>query len=156
MSSLPQIGASGLESQRASFFTTYGETQNTKATSQATEQTMNFLNLLITQMQNQDPMNPMDNSQMVSQLAQLTELQKLETLNSTLKDSVFSTQAAYASSLIGKTIAFIPDGGQDAQSGTVSDVEMIDGAVCVRVGANFVPVGNIVGISGSAPSTPGA
>jgi flagellar basal-body rod modification protein FlgD len=115
----------------------------------AQEQSINYLNILIAQMRNQDPMDPMDNNQMASQLAQLSQLQQLENLNGTFQSVLTATEAKYAASLLGKTVSFVPEGGETEQSGPVTGVEIADGQACVRVGSSLVPVDEILSISES-------
>ena len=83
-------------------------TANSTATSTTTQEAQDrFLKLLVTQLKNQDPLNPMDNSQMTSQLAQMSTVSGIEKLNTTLSslvDSVGSSQAMQAASMIGKSV----------------------------------------------------
>lgn len=116
----------------------------------AQEQSINYLNILIAQMQNQDPMDPMDNNQMASQLAQLSQLQQLETLNGTFQSVLTATEAKYAGSLLGKTVSFVPEGGEAELCGPVTGVEITGGQACVRVGPYSVPVDEILSISETA------
>jgi flagellar basal-body rod modification protein FlgD len=66
-----------------------------------------FLNLLITQLKNQSPLDPQDNTAFVAQLAQFSSLQGITNLNTTmssLSNSMQSSQALQASSLVGRTV----------------------------------------------------
>ena len=66
-----------------------------------------FLSLLTTQLSYQDPSNPVDNSQMVTQLAQMNMVSGIASLNDTatsLSNSVTSSQALMASSLVGQEV----------------------------------------------------
>lgn len=78
-----------------------------------------FLNLLIAEMTNQNPLEPMNNSEFVSQMAQFTSL-------SAMQDMVKSSNASYASSLIGKnvTISSSTEYGVFETTGTVTGINM--------------------------------
>jgi flagellar basal-body rod modification protein FlgD len=63
-----------------------------------------FLTLMLAQLQNQDPTSPVDSNQFLSQLASLSEVQGITQLNtsfSSLSNSLVSSQALQASSLLG-------------------------------------------------------
>ncbi len=63
-----------------------------------------FLTLMLTQLKNQDPTSPVDSNQFLSQLASLSEVQGITQLNtsfSALSNSLVSSQALQASSLLG-------------------------------------------------------
>jgi flagellar basal-body rod modification protein FlgD len=63
-----------------------------------------FLTLMLAQLKNQDPTSPVDSNQFLSQLASLSEVQGITQLNtsfSTLSNSLSSSQALQASSLLG-------------------------------------------------------
>jgi flagellar basal-body rod modification protein FlgD len=63
-----------------------------------------FLTLMLAQLKNQDPTSPVDSNQFLSQLASLSEVQGITQLNtsfSTLSNSLTSSQALQASSLLG-------------------------------------------------------
>src|SRR6202167_3596683 len=63
-----------------------------------------FLTLMLAQLQNQDPTSPVDSNEFLSQLASLSEVQGITQLNtsfSTLSNSLTSSQALQASSLLG-------------------------------------------------------
>ena len=60
-----------------------------------------FLTLMLAQLKNQDPTSPVDSNTFLSQLAQLSEVQGITTLNTTLTNSLASSQAMQASSLLG-------------------------------------------------------
>jgi flagellar basal-body rod modification protein FlgD len=113
----------------------------------ATQQRVNYLNLLIAQMRNQNPLEPLDNNQMASQLAQISQLDQLETLNGSFKDVLAATRWNYASSLIGKTVSFLPNGETTPVSGKATGVVQIDGEPAVYVGAYAVKVSQLFSIS---------
>jgi flagellar basal-body rod modification protein FlgD len=63
-----------------------------------------FLTLMLAQLKNQDPTSPVDSNTFLSQLASLSEVQGITQLNtsfSTLSNSLTSSQALQASSLLG-------------------------------------------------------
>jgi flagellar basal-body rod modification protein FlgD len=66
-----------------------------------------FLTLMLAQLQNQDPTSPIDSNQFLTQLAQLSEVQGINQLNTTfttLSNSLSSSQAMQASSLLGHQV----------------------------------------------------
>jgi flagellar basal-body rod modification protein FlgD len=63
-----------------------------------------FLTLMLAQLKNQDPTSPVDSNQFLSQLASLSEVQGITQLNTSfasLSNSLVSSQALQASSLLG-------------------------------------------------------
>src|SRR5271168_4084632 len=63
-----------------------------------------FLTLMLAQLKNQDPTSPVDSNTFLSQLASLSEVQGITSLNSNftaLSNSLVSSQALQASSLLG-------------------------------------------------------
>jgi flagellar basal-body rod modification protein FlgD len=63
-----------------------------------------FLTLMLAQLKNQDPTSPVDSNTFLTQLAQLSEVQGITQLNSSfsaLSNSLVSSQALQASSLLG-------------------------------------------------------
>lgn len=64
----------------------------------------NFLTLMLAQLKNQDPTSPVDSNQFLNQLASLSTVQGITQLNSSfssLSNSLVSSQALQASSLLG-------------------------------------------------------
>jgi flagellar basal-body rod modification protein FlgD len=64
----------------------------------------NFLTLMLAQLKNQDPTSPVDSNQFLNQLASLSTVQGITQLNTSfasLSNSLVSTQALQASSLLG-------------------------------------------------------
>lgn len=85
--------------------TTYGTNTTKQANDELTQE--DFLSLLTTQLSYQDPSNPVDNSQMITQLSQMNMVSGIASLNDTatkLSDSVTSSQALMASSLVGQEV----------------------------------------------------
>jgi flagellar basal-body rod modification protein FlgD len=63
-----------------------------------------FLTLMLAQLKNQDPTSPIDSNAFLTQLAQLSEVQGITSLNTSfagLSNSLVSSQALQASSLLG-------------------------------------------------------
>jgi flagellar basal-body rod modification protein FlgD len=94
-----------------------------------------FLTLMTAQLQNQDPLNPTDSNQFLSQLSQLSTVEGITQLNTsmnTLSNSVLSSQALTASSLVGTNV-LAPANATTYTSGTT-----LAGAVQVPAGATAV------------------
>ncbi|MCL6269550.1 hypothetical protein M3P05_06295 [Sansalvadorimonas sp. 2012CJ34-2] len=71
-----------------------------------------FMKLLVAQLKNQDPMNPMESTDMVNQLAAISSVEHLESIRSqlsSLNQGQSTTNAAFASDLIGKTVGLDSD-----------------------------------------------
>ena len=79
-------------------------TANASTASGVTLGGTDFLTLMLAQLKNQDPTSPVDSNEFLSQLASLSEVQGINQLNtsfSTLSNSLSSSQAQQASSLLG-------------------------------------------------------
>src|SRR5580693_8602841 len=79
-----------------------------------------FLTLMLAQLQNQDPTSPIDSNTFLTQLAQLSEVQGITQLNtsfSTLSNSLTSSQALQASSLLGHQVLAASSTGTLATAG---------------------------------------
>ena len=77
---------------------------NSLATTGTTLGGTDFLTLMLAQLQNQDPTNPVDSSTFLTQLSELSEVQGITQLNTSftaLSNSLSSSQALQASSLLG-------------------------------------------------------
>jgi flagellar basal-body rod modification protein FlgD len=91
-------------------------TQTTAATSQDT-----FLTLMLTQLQNQDPMQPLESGEFLSQLAAFETaagVDGLQTSVGQLNQSLYTSQALQASTLIGRDV--LTDGSTATLPGTGS------------------------------------
>jgi flagellar basal-body rod modification protein FlgD len=106
---------------------TTGSTSDTSATgsaaSGATLGGTNFLTLMLAQLKNQDPTSPVDSNQFLSQLAALSQVQGITQLNtsfSSLSNSLSSSQALQASSLLGHQALVSSTTATLASSGTVT------------------------------------
>jgi flagellar basal-body rod modification protein FlgD len=114
----------------------------TYATMKASDIQTDYMKLLVTQLQNQNPLEPLSNSEMASQLAQLSQLGQIESLNSKFSDVLSTVQLNYASSLVGKQVAFnveTEDGEAQLASGVVEEVQATDNGINLLV--NGYPVG---------------
>jgi flagellar basal-body rod modification protein FlgD len=88
-----------------------------------------FLTLMLAQLKNQDPTSPVDSNEFLSQLASLSEVQGINQLNtafSTLSNSMVSSQALQASSLLGHNVLAASSTGTLSTAGAV-----LSGAVSV-------------------------
>lgn len=112
---------------------------------------MDYMNLLITQLQNQNPLEPLDNNEMAAQLAQFSQLQQLETMNQSFADVLATTELAYANSLLGKEVSFIPQtetGTADITSGVVEHVyNNIDGEILLGIGSYTISPNEILSVN---------
>lgn len=83
-----------------------------------------FLTLMLAQLQNQDPTSPVDSNEFLSQLASLSEVQGITQLNTSfnaLSNSLVSSQALQASSLLGhQALVTSSTGTLSAAGGTLS------------------------------------
>jgi flagellar basal-body rod modification protein FlgD len=92
---------------------TNGSTSNGSSTSSGTAANgvtlggTDFLTLMLAQLKNQDPTSPVDSNEFLSQLASLSEVQGITQLNTSftsLSNSLISSQALQASSLLGHQV----------------------------------------------------
>jgi flagellar basal-body rod modification protein FlgD len=82
-----------------------------------------FLTLMLAQLKNQDPTSPVDSNTFLSQLASLSEVQGITQLNTsfgTLSNSLVSSQALQASSLLGHQALVSSSTATLAANGTVT------------------------------------
>jgi len=107
----------------------------------------NYLTLLVTQLKNQNPLEPMNNNEMSAQLAQLAQLENTEALRGDFAKVLQATQASQASGLIGKTVAYIPQGAEQAVARRVDSVEITDAGVRLISGAEGIPLEDVIGIT---------
>ena len=118
------------------------------ATNTASSIQMDYMQLLITQLQNQNPLEPLDNNEMASQLAQISQLQQLESMNASFAKVLATTELAYANSLLGKEVSFLPEtetGTTDITSGIVEQVyNNVDGEVFLRVGNHMLGLEDVI------------
>jgi len=83
-----------------------------------------FLTLMLAQLKNQDPTSPVDSNEFLSQLASLSEVQGITQLNTSfasLSNSLISSQALQASSLLGhQALVASPTGTLSTAGATLS------------------------------------
>ncbi len=120
------------------------------ATNSASNIQMDYMKLLITQLQNQNPLEPLGNNEMAAQLAQFSQLQQLETMNESFAKVLATTELAYANSLLGKEVTFMPEattGATDITSGIVEQVyNNVDGEIFLRVGNLTLGLKNVISV----------
>jgi flagellar basal-body rod modification protein FlgD len=110
-STTPAGGTTGTTGTTGSSGTTgtgsSGSSSTSSSSSSASGVTLggtDFLTLMLAQLQNQDPTSPVDSNEFLSQLASLSEVQGINQLNNSftsLSNSMVSSQALQASSLLG-------------------------------------------------------
>jgi len=120
------------------------------STASARDIQTDYMKLLVTQLQNQNPLEPLDNKDMSAQLAQFSQLQQMENLNGSFSQMLDSVQRGYASSLIGKEVAFqaqAADGTMQVGTGEVEEVT-IDGKgrIILRVDDQPVNLADVISI----------
>lgn len=104
-----------------------------------------FLNLMIAELQNQDPLNPMSNSEMMQQISQIRSIDSTTKLTDTLDAVLLGQNLANASSLIGKEVRALTDGGGYV-TGAVDRVSIVDGVAKVHIGDSQIKLENIAEI----------
>jgi flagellar basal-body rod modification protein FlgD len=82
-----------------------------------------FLQLMIAELTNQDPLNPMDNTQLVQQIGELRSIAASDQLTGTLQSMQTQQSLTTASSLIGKNVKALTEGGDDI-TGKVNSVSV--------------------------------
>jgi len=99
---------------------------------------MDFLTLFIAQLENQDPLSPQENGEFLSQLAQFSQVEELESLNTNFdgfSNSLQSSSALQATSLIGRNVQMNTSDAYFYGDGT-----SISGGVELDAGASNVKV----------------
>jgi flagellar basal-body rod modification protein FlgD len=107
----------------------------------------NYMTLLVTQLQNQNPLEPMSSDEMTAQLAQLSQLEHLENLDSTFQKALYTAEVSQGAGLIDKQVAYLPENSNEAVTGKVDGISMIDGKVIVSVGAKGIDLDQILAIT---------
>ena len=96
-----------------------------------------FMRLLVAQLNNQDPTKPMDNFEFLSQIAQFSTvsgIQDMQTSLSGMGESMVSTRAIQASSLVGRDVI------SASNQAAFTPGEEIDGVVAMPVSASAVQI----------------
>ena len=121
-----------------------------------------FLQLLVSQLQNQDPLEPTSNDEFVAQLAQFSTLEGIEEMNENLvglavlqQGNALLSQLTDSSTLIGKSVRYIPSDGGTELSGVVDSVKVDEGFATLNIGGRDIPLGNILEVEGDAPVSTG-
>jgi len=104
-----------------------------------------FMKLLVTEMSNQDPLDPMNNQEILQQISQIRSIEASDRLTTTLESVLLGQSVATASSMLGRTITGLDDGGEDV-SGRVDRVSIADGKAKLYVGDRAVSLNNVSGI----------
>jgi len=117
------------------------------ATSNSTLSQADFINLLTTQMQYQDPLNPISNTDMVTQLAQFSSMQGIQQLNTSITQLLLLQQVTQGAGLIGKQITYTVPGKTLATNGTVTSVQVANGAVQLMVGTQPVSLTQVTAVT---------
>ncbi len=116
-------------------------------TGNAENMRVDYLNLLVTQLRHQNPLEPMSNADMTAQLAQISQLEHLENIDGMFQQTMVKAELNEATSLIGKTISFFPEGSSYAVAGRVNSVNIVDGTVQLNVDGYSVGLDEIKSIS---------
>lgn len=111
-----------------------------------------FFKLMVAQLQNQSMYDTVDNSQFISQMAQFSMLSQMETLSK-------SVQTSSAVSFLGKTATAVDtdeNGKQQVITGTVSEVNYVDGTPYLTVGDHVVTLDSVTKITQTAQPSGGS
>ena len=118
--------------------------------------TNSFMKLFVTQLKYQNPMQPQDSGAFLSQLAQFSGLEQqqkqteyLSKLGNVNTASLQVNQISMASTFIGKTIKYLPEGSDSSsnltQTGVVKGIKLEkDGSVAFDIDGKTVPLANFV------------
>jgi len=143
--SLPGSGSTGGTGSTGAAGSGSGSSSSSTAANGVTLGGTDFLTLMLAQLQNQDPTSPVDSNEFLSQLASLSEVQGITQLNTSftaLSNSLVSSQALQASSLLGhQALVASSTGTLSTAGGTLS------GAVSVPQTSSQVTL-NITNSSG--------
>lgn len=91
-----------------------------------------FLEVLMTELQNQDPLNPSDSTKVLEQLSSIRNIESQIKLNDQIEALVSQNQFAAAGGLIGKLVAGLDDGNNEAV-GLVTSVRLADDKVYLEL-----------------------
>ena len=109
-----------------------------------------YMTLLVTQLQNQNPLEPMNNTEMASQLTQFSQLEQLESMNSSFAKVLETVEHSYATSLIGKEVAFIgetEEGAVDIISRTVAQTYIdAEGEIVLSAGDYALGLADVISV----------
>jgi flagellar basal-body rod modification protein FlgD len=88
-----------------------------------------FFKLMTVQLQNQDPMKPLENSEFLGQVAQFTTVSGINQLNATfteLADSLASSQALQAGTLVGRDVLVTSNAAVLGTDGAIRGIARLD------------------------------
>lgn len=108
-----------------------------------------FLKLLVAQLKYQDPNAPMDNTQLMTQTAQLTMVEKLTSLATDMQSLLTAQTLFGASSLVGRTVAYVDDKGA-TQTGVVKSSTINGSSPILKVGNTDVPLSSVTEVQATA------
>lgn len=106
-----------------------------------------FLKLLVTQLSAQDPMNPQKDTEFIAQMAQFTSLEQTTAMRSDLAGLRQDQQMQQANALIGRNVVIQPPKGEPVL-GTVTGLNMVDGAPQIIVNNEFYPLSSLLRVAG--------
>jgi len=119
--------------------------ESTRKTSLGQEQ---FLKLMTTQMTHQDPTKPMENGQFLTQIAQfgtVSGIQDLQKSFGDFADSINSSQALQATSLVGRKVSAPGTKGVLEVGGDIAgDINLTGSATSVKVAVTDATTGEVV------------
>ncbi|MFA9381736.1 MAG: flagellar hook assembly protein FlgD [Acetanaerobacterium sp.] len=107
-----------------------------------------FFSLIASQLSNQDFMNPTDNTEFMAQLAQFTALQMQESI-------LYSSNASFASSLVGKTVVAAKvdsEGNVVSTTGVVERIAFSSGGYEYYVDGEKFSLENLMEIHATDPA----
>jgi len=118
----------------------FGPSTPTMASSSSTQATNGmgkdtFMKLLVAQMSNQNPMEPTDDKEMIAQMTQFSTLEQITNMATESTKSATASQMSQAVNLLGRTVTYLDADGK-AQTGTVDQVSMVNGAPNLTVGGD--------------------
>jgi len=111
-------------------------TDNTTLSSQA------FLQLLVAQLKYQDPSSPVDTSSFMNETATLTQVQAMQQSAQTSQDMLAAQRAQTASSMVGRTVAYLGDDGS-TKTGYVSAATISGTSPTLKIGDSTIDLSKI-------------
>jgi len=130
-----------------------GYTSTANATTKDVLGKDDFLKLLVTQLKYQDPLSPLDNQDFMGTMAQFTALEQMVNVANALEDLKLSLTYLYSQSLITQGAALIGKEvtGVDLEgnviSGVVEAVNVIGGAIKLKIGNQYLDLDGIVEVT---------
>ncbi len=104
----------------------------TRRTDSKPGQQVDYMKLIVAQMRNLNPMDPSSGGDSLPTMMQAESLNQLTKLNQAIADLMTMTQTGYASSLIGKTVTGVDEGGATI-TGTVTGLHMDAGGPALEL-----------------------